>query len=396
MFFKPVPGSVGDEFFFHYREFLHLFGIKCENLIELPKREPADEYPLQQHFQLPVVHPLDEFMKEQPFQIIVKAGNHQKLVFLLFDVLPEGVIVVIGRDGEYLSRVAIKEEDDFRIGVLKAVQEVVPDYFHITHYGHGSYPRYIRVYLYPVFRYSAVMRSIFIADAHLRNPGDENYGKLLRFLSGLRGNTDTLYILGDLFEFWIGYRTTPFVQYLPILEELRLLADGGTAIVYFEGNHDFHMGPFFRETLKAEVHKGPAIIDLEGKRVYLCHGDQVNRADTGYHLLRFLLHNPLTCAIVPIFPAGLAVRIADGMGRASRQGHRQREVKWDYSAILREFAAARFREGCDTVISGHFHVPLLETSGEHGERTLLSLGDWITHFTYGEWLDGELFLKRFE
>ena len=86
------------------------------------------------------------------------------------------------------------------------------------------------------------MRSIFIADAHLRNPGDANYRELLRFLAGLRGNTDTLYILGDLFEFWIGYSTTPFIQYLPILEELRLLTAGGTAIVYFEGNHDFHMG----------------------------------------------------------------------------------------------------------------------------------------------------------
>ena len=240
------------------------------------------------------------------------------------------------------------------------------------------------------------MRSIFIADAHLRNPGDENYGKLLRFLAGLRGNTDTLFILGDLFEFWIGYRDTPFTQYLPILEELRLLSASGTAIVYFEGNHDFHMGPFFRKTLKADVHKGPAIITLEGKRVYLCHGDQMNRADTGYHLLRFLLHNPLTGAIVPIFPAWLAIRIADRMGRASRQVHRQREVKWDYGAILREFAAARFREGCATVISGHFHLPLLETSGGDGGQTLLSLGDWITHFTYGECLDGELFLRTFD
>jgi len=84
------------------------------------------------------------------------------------------------------------------------------------------------------------------------------------------------------------------------------------------------------------------------------------------------------------------------MGRASRQVHRQREVKWDYGAIIRAFAAARFREGCDTVISGHFHLPLLETSGKDGGLTLLSLGDWITHFTYGEWLDGELFLRRFD
>ena len=116
----------------------------------------------------------------------------------------------------------------------------------------------------------------------------------------------------------------------------------------------------------------------------------------GYHLLRFLLHNSLTGAIVPIFPARLAIWIADRMGRASRQGHRHREAKWDYMAILREFAAERFREGCDVVISGHFHTPLLESAGDRGERTLLSLGDWITHFSYGEWEDGRISLKRFD
>lgn len=240
------------------------------------------------------------------------------------------------------------------------------------------------------------MRSIFIADAHLRNAGDENYRKLLEFLAGLRGNTETLFILGDLFEFWIGYRRVPFTQYHPVLEQLRQLMESGTELVYFEGNHDFHMGPFFRETLKARVYRGPATLDLDGKRVYLCHGDQINRGDIGYHVLRFLLHNSLTGAMIPVVPVRLVTRIADRMGRISRQGHQRRRVKWDYMAILREFAAARFNEGYDAVITGHFHIPLLEKSSDRGERTLLSLGDWITHFSYGEWEDGELSLKKFD
>lgn len=240
------------------------------------------------------------------------------------------------------------------------------------------------------------MRKVFIADAHLRNSGDENYRKLLRFLTELQGNTETLFILGDLFEFWIGYRQVPFTEYFPVLEQLRKLVTSGTKLVYFEGNHDFHMGPFFKETLRASIHRGPATFDLDGKRVYLCHGDQINRADIGYHLLRFVMHNALAGAMVPIIPVRLVIRIADRMGRMSKRGHRQHQQKWDYMAILRAFAAARFREGYDVVISGHFHTPLLEKSALNGERTLLSMGDWITQFSYGEWTNGEIALKKYE
>lgn len=237
------------------------------------------------------------------------------------------------------------------------------------------------------------MRNIFIADAHLRNSTDYNYRTLLRFLRELEGNTQTLFILGDLFEFWIGYRHPPFTQYYPLLDQLRQLVATGTRLVYFEGNHDFHMGPFFRETLRAEIHRGPALLEIEGKRVYLCHGDQINKADRGYPILRFILHNSLSQAMVPIVPVRLVTRIADRMGRMSRKGHQQRRVKWDYKAMLRQFAADRFAEGCDMVIAGHFHTPLLETSSR---GTLLSLGDWITQFTYGEWSDNDVSLKVFE
>jgi UDP-2,3-diacylglucosamine hydrolase len=239
------------------------------------------------------------------------------------------------------------------------------------------------------------MRKIFIADAHLQNETDENYRLLLEFLAGLSGNTDTLFILGDLFEFWIGYPENPFSHYAPVLEQLRRLRERNVEIVYFEGNHDFHMGPFFEKTLRARVCCGPAEFDLDGKKVYLCHGDQINRADYSYLLLRALLHNRLTKALVPLVPPAVASWIAERMGRGSKQYHGTRRNKWNYAAILRKFADARFQEGYDAVVSGHFHLPLLERTEDGRERTLLSLGDWITHYSYGEWEDGQFSLKKF-
>ena len=254
----------------------------------------------------------------------------------------------------------------------------------------------LKLYLNLLFRYSAIMRKVFMADAHLNSETDENYRILLKFLSELPGNTDTLFILGDLFEFWIGYPEVPFTHYLPVLGLLEQLRENGVEIVYLEGNHDFHMGPFFEKTLKARIFSGPAGIDLDGKKVYLCHGDQINKTDYGYRMLRALLHNPVTRAVIPLVPPAAASFIAERMGRASRGNHQLRSIKWDYNAIMREFAAARFKEGYDAVIIGHFHLPLFEQTDIGGVRTLLSVGDWISQFTYGEWLNGTFSLKRYK
>lgn len=239
------------------------------------------------------------------------------------------------------------------------------------------------------------MRKVFIADAHLQRVEDENYRTLLEFLAGLRGNTDTLFILGDLFEFWIGYRNLPFTHYSPVLDQLRQLKESGVEIVYCEGNHDFHMGPFFEETLQARVFTGPAIMDLEGKRVYLCHGDQMNSRDYSYRLLRFILHSPLTSFLTRLVPPVTASAIAAWMGSHSRGSHQERRLKWDYVKIVKEFAAARFAAGADVVVTAHFHTPFLERYADGRERLLVSLGDWITQFSYGEWEDGEFELKTY-
>ncbi len=253
-----------------------------------------------------------------------------------------------------------------------------------------------RLYLSLLFIYIAVMRKVFIADAHLRKPEDFNYLTLLRFLEGLKGNTEVLFIMGDLFEFWIGYRNTPFTQYFPVLAMLQELRGSGTHLVYFEGNHDFHMGPFFEKTLKAEIYRSPRILSIDGKKVYLCHGDQIIRDDYAYKVLRFLLHNSLTKILLPLVPYRLTSFVAERMSRRSTENHGERNRKLNYEAILTNFAADRFTSGCDVVIAAHFHTPYMDRAeSEKGDKILLSLGDWKTQFSYGEWSDGSIALRKF-
>lgn len=239
------------------------------------------------------------------------------------------------------------------------------------------------------------MRVVFIADAHLRQPEDRNYRALLTFLAGLEGKTDLLVIVGDLFEFLIGYPVRDFPHYRPVLDGLLSLKAAGARIIYHEGNHDFHLGSFFIETLGAEVHSGPAIIDLDGKKTFICHGDQINRGELSHRMLRALFHGPLVKALIPIVPARFACFIADRLGRRSVDGRAKKKRRVDTRALLiRDYAAEWFGKGCDAVVTGHFHLPFLETS-DSGRHTLLSMGDWITRYSYAECLDGEFSLKSY-
>lgn len=237
------------------------------------------------------------------------------------------------------------------------------------------------------------MHALFIADAHLRNPTDHNYQVMLRFLKEIPESVDTLVIAGDFFEFWLGDSPEAFPHYKPVLAALATVTQNGVKLLFFEGNHDFHLGNYFRKAFSAEVFPEKATITIDGKKLYICHGDSINRADYSYRTLRFIFRNPLTRMLAKILPASLPAFIARNLGKHSKEKHKATEARWDYTQILREFAAARYKDGCDTVVTAHYHRPLLE---QCAGKSLLALGDWITQFSYGEWINGEVTLKTYQ
>jgi UDP-2,3-diacylglucosamine hydrolase len=236
------------------------------------------------------------------------------------------------------------------------------------------------------------MRDVFIADAHLLDPADENYRRLLAFLDGLRGETRTLYLLGDVFEFWVGYRHVVFAPYVPLLEALRRLREGGTAIVCVEGNHDFHLGPYFEKGLGCRVLPDGGGVEIDGRRVFIGHGDLVNPGDHSYRLLRRTLRSRPLRWLLQVVPPDWTWGIARWAGRQSRKGQATKMTRWLPEAMLTAHAERLFREGFAAVVTGHFHHPLLqETDG----KTLVALGDWIDQFSYAVCEDGKFELRTY-
>ncbi len=233
------------------------------------------------------------------------------------------------------------------------------------------------------------MRSLFIADAHLRHPDDANYRSLLNFLDAQRGRLDHLCLLGDIFEFWIGYRQFSFPVYAPFLEKIRQLKDEGTQIYYAEGNHDFRLGPLWQDLTQGRVFTEGAQIELEGQCIYMAHGDLMDPSDKGYRLLRHFLRSPVLGMLKSAVPPDLAWKIAQWASRQSKKTHsRPRDLK-RLENLLRAHAEVQLANGCSVVITGHHHSPMmLETQ----KGLIISLGDWITQNSYALLEDGKFSL----
>ncbi len=234
------------------------------------------------------------------------------------------------------------------------------------------------------------MRAIFIADAHLRHPQDQNYRYLLDFLEQQQANLDALFLLGDIFEFWIGYSHVVFSEHLPLLNRLQQLADNGCRLFYVEGNHDFNLGRFFTETLHCTVIPDQQIVDWGGRQIFICHGDLANPQAKGYLMLRAFWRSSFLRILAKIVPADVCWRFGNFLCDLSRKKKRQQR---DPSALVLPYAKTCLAQGAEHFICGHFHYPL-QTTLDEGQVTVL--GDWIKHFSYLELLEDRFALKSFQ
>lgn len=222
---------------------------------------------------------------------------------------------------------------------------------------------------------------IFLSDAHFTGENRDNQDRLNRFLEEEGKNLSTLVLLGDLFEFWFGFEGYVYREYVPILEQLKSLSHRGVRIKYVEGNHDFCLGPFFEEELRAEVYAEEMEETLGGKRVYIAHGDRVNPRDYEYRLFRRALKNRFSYAVMRWAGPALSMKVAKRLSARSQRKNPSRSSS--HIPIFRTFAMNKFREGIDVVILGHSHYPeeVLERI-DGREKVYFNVGDWITFFSY--------------
>ncbi len=235
------------------------------------------------------------------------------------------------------------------------------------------------------------MKTIFIADAHIKDIDSTSQRLLCSFIDSIKNEISSLIILGDLFDFWFGLKGVIPDRYMPILNKLFELSRSGVEITYAEGNHDFFMGPFFKDVLRASIYPCEIEMDFNGRRGYLAHGDCVNKKDYGYRMLRSLLRSRPFYLFASALPPFLLFKLASLSSHTSRNYLGKGK---HLDRIFMDFARKKWDEGFDIVVLSHSHSPQF-LSEDNGRKLYINIGDWIENMTYLEYEDGAFNLKRF-
>jgi UDP-2,3-diacylglucosamine hydrolase len=232
---------------------------------------------------------------------------------------------------------------------------------------------------------------IFVSDAHFTGRDHEEMETFLRFLDLEKENMSHLVILGDLFEFFFGFKKVPpeekpfpFIEYLPVLERFQLLYRHGIHIKYFEGNHDFFLQVLFSEQfqMEVEVHPDGSEEWLGGKKTFVAHGDLSNPKQWRYRAFRRVLKNQWTYGLMQWAGPRLCRSIARGLSQMSYQKYHVGEPSHPPLAF-KAFAHRKFAEGFEIVILGHSHFPEEEEEWFDERRCrYFNVGDWRTHRSF--------------
>jgi UDP-2,3-diacylglucosamine hydrolase len=231
----------------------------------------------------------------------------------------------------------------------------------------------------------------FVSDAHLGVDSEDRErlkeDTLIEFLSLVHSREGSLFIVGDLFDFWFEYRAVIPRQHYRIVNKLYELRRSDIPITYVVGNHDYWIGNFFQHELGIDVVRNTLTTTIQGQRLFVAHGDGLTSGDFGYRLLKATLRNPVNITLFSLLHPDIGIRIAQVASRLSRSNNVNSYVTTERHLFA--YAKSMLEGPLDAVILGHSHRPSLHTQAG---KTYVNLGDWMRHFTYARLRDGALTL----
>ena len=240
----------------------------------------------------------------------------------------------------------------------------------------------------------------FSSDNHLgapsRKASAEREKKFVRWLDTIKHDAAAIFLLGDLFDFWFEYKHVVPKGYTRTLGKLAELTDQGIPIFFFVGNHDLWMNGYFEEELGINVFFKPKEFTLNDKLFLIGHGDGLGPGDKGYKRMKKIFTNPVAKWFFRWLHPDLGMKLGHYFSVKNKliSGKEDLNYQGPDQEWLVQYAKGKL-EGShyDYFIFGHRHLPLeIELNDA---STYINLGDWIQHFTYGEFDGQQLQLKSF-
>jgi UDP-2,3-diacylglucosamine hydrolase len=228
------------------------------------------------------------------------------------------------------------------------------------------------------------MSTLFVSDLHLEADRPDIGEQFVNFLKTDAMEADELYILGDLFEAWVG-DDDPNTHYSKIKRSIRKVVDKGIPVYFMHGNRDFMIGRHFANETGVEILPDPYPVQMYGQNALLSHGDAMCTDDVQYQRVRLMTRNPDWQASMLAKPLKERLLIAR---EARRQSMEQTiNMSLDIMDVNKDEVVRVIREyGVDVLVHGHTHRPDVHTV-DLGNRKAkrIVLGDWYTQGSVLRW-----------
>ena len=227
------------------------------------------------------------------------------------------------------------------------------------------------------------MKTYFVSDVHLGlqvgDPADRER-RFTDFLNALPSDTESLYLLGDIWDFWYEYRDVVPKGYIRVFAALTSLMDRGVKIYFFPGNHDIWTYSYFEELGMKRLEQ-PHVVEIAGKKFCLGHGDGLGPVPSGYRFLRGVFHNRALQILFSMLHPWIAFRFGNGWSRHNRLSH---DISYEFKGAeepLYKFAEEFAVENkVDHFIFGHYHDDVCMELPSGAQLHVMK--DWINASPY--------------
>ncbi len=213
----------------------------------------------------------------------------------------------------------------------------------------------------------------FVSDLHLKPERPDLTRAFSYFLTHIAKDASAFYLLGDIFEAWIG-DDAPIPGLESVLIELKTLSDSGCKLYFQHGNRDFLVGEQFAASIGAELLPEEVLAELPCGQALLMHGDQLCTDDQEYMQFRSMVRDPQWQAAFTAKPLEERLAIARQLREASKKrGAKKADYITDVNAEA--VTSALQKNNATLLIHGHTHRPAIHQI-EDIHATRVVLGDW--------------------
>lgn len=222
------------------------------------------------------------------------------------------------------------------------------------------------------------MTTLFISDLHLSAERPDMTACFLRFMAEDTKNIDALYVLGDLFEMWIGDdEDSPFLQ--QIKQAFKTLTDSGIPCYFIHGNRDFLIGKRFSQQTGVQLLPEHCVVELYGKPTLILHGDTLCIEDEAYQRYRKKVHNKFIQWLFFRIPLSRRIKIGEKF-RSNSSKNNQMKSQSIMDVTPSEVVRLMQEFHVDQMIHGHTHRPDIHSlTVDNKPASRIVLGDWYEH-----------------